>query len=112
MRFFEVERLIAIMKLSPYQAYVLQNYGHKYKLNSLKKKGPVLLAPYRNESARNFSDAIQRVLMGPRADLIGSDRILVQGQRGIKVYPAGYFKANMDGHRCYADQNGNVIPGR
>ncbi|MDR0319219.1 MAG: hypothetical protein LBH81_00570 [Rickettsiales bacterium] len=112
MHFFEVDRIITLMKLSPFQAYILQNYGHKYNLGALKKKGPVLLAPYDNDAYQNFSDAIQRLLRGPKADLIGSDRILVHGQRGIKIYPAGYFKANVDGHRCVADQNGNIVSGR
>ena len=112
MIFFEVERLIDLMRLSPYQAHIIRNFYYKYDLSGLKKTGPVVLAPYRSETCSGLRDSIGRLVMGRRADLIGSDRILAQNQRGIKVYPGGFFKASMSGRRCYADPHGNVISGK
>lgn len=111
MQFYDLERLSIIMKLSPYQDYIVRNNQYKYNIRGLRKKGSVLLAPYKNENLDGFREGILRILHGPKADLIGSDKILVFGQRGIKIFPTGHFTAKFDGKRCRADADGNVIGG-
>lgn len=98
------------MKLSPYQSYILSTNGHKYKLDSLIKYGDVLYAPYLCNLSKDARDYFGKFVFGPRADLIGSDKMLVIGQRGIKLYATGFYKA-MDntGHHYYADSHGQRV---
>lgn len=106
----DVENISGRLKLSPYQSYILWRNGHKYKIDGLQKRGEVLYAPYRCELSKDAMDYFRKVLFGPRADLIGSDRTLVVGQRGVKLYAAGFYRACDDaGRSYYADSAGHRI---
>ncbi|MCL2749072.1 MAG: hypothetical protein FWE50_03280 [Alphaproteobacteria bacterium] len=106
----QIESLARSLKLTPYQLYMLQQNGYKYNLNKLVKRGALLYAPYKCELARNWSDGVAKIFLGSRADLIGSDRILVYDQRGIRLYNSGHYRA-VDGYgnHYYADQDGNLV---
>jgi hypothetical protein len=93
------------LRLSPYQSYILQNNSKKYDLGRLIKRGGVLYAPY----ARIDTNIFARILFGPRADLIGADRLLIHDRRGVKIYPTGFFSAYENGIRYFADANGNRV---
>lgn len=71
--------------LSPYQIYVLTRNGYKYNLAGIKKFGAAIYAPYHCEIPRGFRDMIEKLLFGPRADLIGSDRMIISDRRGINI---------------------------
>lgn len=105
-----IEHLAKIFRLTPYQIYVLQQYGHKYNLDKLAKQGALLYAPYKCELTRSWTDAVAKIFLGPRADLIGPDEILVYDQRGIRLYKSGFYRAmDENGHSYYADQHGNIL---
>ena len=104
------ERISERLRLSPYQAYILSLNAHKYNLDGMQKRGDVLYAPYKCMLSNDARDYFSKVLMGPRVDLIGSDRMLVIGKRGVRLYPTGFFKAADDcGHTYYADSMGQRI---
>ena len=89
---------------------MLQQHGHKYRLDRLFKRGDVLYAPYKCELSRDAKDYVNKILLGPRADLIGSDKMLVFGQRGVRLYATGFYKAaDNTGHAYYADSTGAKI---
>ncbi|MCL2369434.1 MAG: hypothetical protein FWC83_02040 [Alphaproteobacteria bacterium] len=105
-----IECIANRLKLSPYQSYILLLNKHKYKLDGLQKRGEVLYAPHHCNAAHDTKDLFAKVLTGPRADLIGSERMLVVGQRGIKLYDTGYYRAaDMHGNQYYGDANGAPI---
>jgi len=104
------ETISVRMRLSPYQSYILSQNAHKYNLDGLLKRGDILYAPYKCMLSRNTRDYVDKVLHGPRADLIGADRMLVIGRRGVRLYAAGFFRAADDsGHAYYADSMGQRI---
>lgn len=104
------KRISERFHLSPYQFYILSQNAHKYDLERLQKRGDILYAPYKCHLARNARDYVDKVLHGPRADLIGADRMLVVDRRGVRLYAAGFFKAVDDrGHFYYADSMGQRI---
>ncbi|MDR1360872.1 MAG: hypothetical protein LBJ18_01000 [Rickettsiales bacterium] len=107
-----VMKLSDLLRLTPYQSYILEQNGEKYNLDRLIKKGVVLYAPYRCTASRGIGDCIAKVFRGPRADLIGSDRILVRDQRGIKLFATGFFSARDGRGKYYADSNGARIEKR
>lgn len=80
----KLERISRRMCLSPYQLYMLEINADKYNLHRLIKCGDVLYAPYKCEISRGFFDWIKKIFLGPRADLIGTDRLLVFDKRGIR----------------------------
>jgi hypothetical protein len=80
-----IDALAARLRLSPYQTYVLAQNGYKYNLNKVKKIGDMVYAPYRCDSARGFWDEIEKILFGPRADLIGADRMIAYDRRRINT---------------------------
>lgn len=104
-----VSMLCDQMRLSPYQSYVLQNNAKRYDLARLTRRGGVLYAPYAYDDHGNVHEFCSRMLRGPRADLIGLDRMLICGQRGVKVYASGVFSAYDHGIKYYADSEGHVI---
>jgi len=81
----DIESLCERLKLSPYQIYVLTQHGYKYNLQKVKKFGNLVYAPYRCNIPRSFSDGIGKLLFGPRADLIDTDRIIISDQRRINI---------------------------
>lgn len=80
-----IDILAARLRLSPYQTYVLTRNGYKYNLNKIKKIGNLVYAPYRCNLARGFWDEIEKIFFGPRADLIGVDRMIVSDRRRINM---------------------------
>lgn len=84
-------RLCDQLSLSPYQSYILLHRGHRYDLHRLVKKGGVLYAPYRHSDRNNVLNICARILLGRRADLIGTDKILIHDKRGIKIRPNGSY---------------------
>ncbi|MDR2685226.1 MAG: hypothetical protein LBB23_00440 [Rickettsiales bacterium] len=109
MFFFDLEKIMAAMHLSPYQAYIIRNNKYKYDMEAIRKRGGLVIAPYRNDSCNGISEYWDKLLHGSRADLIGTDKVLIHGQRGIKVYSDGRFVANIDGRKCLADMEGHII---
>ncbi|MDR1337672.1 MAG: hypothetical protein LBJ73_01430 [Rickettsiales bacterium] len=97
------------LRLTPYQTYVLENNGMKYDLSRLVKRGDILYAPYLCDDRRGVTEFCARILFGRRADLIGTDRMLVRDRRGIKIYSAGFHSAYKMGVKYYADPMGNRI---
>jgi hypothetical protein len=105
-----IENISHRLQLSPYQSYILLINGHKYRLDSLMKRGEVLYAPYTCNLTRNTKDYFGKILFGHRADLIGSDKMLVIGQRGVKLYPTGLYKAfDHSGQHYYANSQGHRV---
>ncbi|MCL1902471.1 MAG: hypothetical protein FWG18_02470 [Alphaproteobacteria bacterium] len=105
-----VEKISERMRLSPYQVYILSMNVHKYDESRLMKRGEVLYAPYRCSLSKDMRDYLSKIFLGPRADLIGSDRMLIIGQRGIRLYPSGLFKTSDNtGRKYYADSMGQKI---
>lgn len=105
----QIGKLAERLRLSPYQAYVLENNCHKYDLSRLVKRGGILYAPYLSNGANRFRDVLSRICFGPRADLVGMERILVADQRGVKLYAMGFYSAHKRGMKYYADASGNRI---
>ena len=106
----QIEKISQRMRLSPYQVYIISMNSHKYDEHRMLKRGDVLYAPYRCSLSRNTRDYFSKVLLGPRADLIGSDRMLVIGRRGVRLYPTGFFKTSDNtGRTYYANSMGQKI---
>jgi len=105
----QVSKLCERLRLSPYQSYVLEMNSHKYNLSRLVKRGGGLYAPYVADGTNRWSAAAARLVRGPRADLIGPDRILVRGQRGIRFCADGCYCARHGGVKYYADAAGRPL---
>jgi hypothetical protein len=86
----QIAMLSAHLRLTPYQAYILEMNEKKYDLRRLVKRGGVLYAPYLCDDRHSVIGYCARMLFGPRADLIGADRVLVRDRRGIRIYPDGF----------------------
>jgi hypothetical protein len=99
------------LHMTPYQSYIIQNNWLRYDLTRLVKVGSVLYAPYRCNRISSFCDCIKRIFLGRRADLIGEDRIIVIGKRGIKVYNDGKFTEHKNCTHCTikAEENNSFI---
>jgi hypothetical protein len=82
----QIDKLTDKFRLSPFQALLLQEHGERYNLEKLVKKGDVLYAPL----VRSGS-AVKRLFLGQSADLIGNNKILVRGRRGIKLHATGFY---------------------
>jgi hypothetical protein len=80
----KLERISRAMSLTPYQLYMLEINSDKYNLHRLVKCGDVLYAPYRCQMSNGILDCMKKIFIGPRADLIGTDRLLAFNKRGIK----------------------------
>lgn len=105
-----IEKLSEYLNLTPYQTYMVEKNSHKYDLDRLVKRGTVLYAPYKCKLAHGFRDHIEKLIWGPRADLIGADRLLVQDKRGIRVFASGFYRSEDSfGHKYYADFSGHRI---
>ncbi|GHT58143.1 hypothetical protein FACS18945_3740 [Bacteroidia bacterium] len=99
-----------IMKLTPYQAYVLAANGDQYDLSRIKKRGSVILVPHKCNLTESFKDGVAQVLYGKKHDLIGPDRMLATNVRSIRLYPSGMYKTrDANGHTCYADNLGRRL---
>lgn len=105
----QISMLAQHLRLTPYQTYILENNGRKYDFSRLQKRGGILYAPYLCNDKHSVIEYCARLLFGPRADLIGTDRMLIRDRRGIKVYATGFHSAHRMGVRYYADPMGNRI---
>jgi hypothetical protein len=76
-----IDDLIARYRLSPYQTWVVSRNAYKYNLERIRKLGNFVYAPYKCNIARDWRDAIEKLLRGPRADLIGTDRMIATDER-------------------------------
>jgi hypothetical protein len=86
----QIDMLARYLRLTPYQAYILEKNSTKYDFSRLVKRGGILYAPYRCDDRSGFAEYCARKLFGPRADLIGADRILASDRRRIRIYPTGF----------------------
>ncbi|MDE6477715.1 MAG: hypothetical protein K2L94_00515 [Alphaproteobacteria bacterium] len=105
----QVSKLCERLRLTPYQSYILEMNCHKYNLSRLVKRGGVLYAPYLSGAKNRWTDAAARLVRGPRADLIGPDRMLVRAQRGIRFCADGCYCARHGGVKYYADATGRRL---
>jgi len=106
----QIEKLSERLRLSPYQSYILAQNGHKYDIDRLYKRGDVLYAPYRCGLCKDTRDYLRKLIFGPRVDLVGSERMLIVGQRGVRLYATGFYKAlDNAGQYYYADSYGTRI---
>jgi len=67
--------------LTPFQMFILNQNGYKYNLNKIRKIGKTIYAPYKCEISRSFYDSIQKILRGPRMDIIGPAEMLATDTR-------------------------------
>lgn len=102
-----VEKLSEMLRLSPYQTYVLEINYYKYNLSRLVKRGGVLYAPYM--VGAGLRHKMGGILRGVPADLIGADKMLVRGCRRVKFFATGCYIARENGARYYADASGRKI---
>lgn len=98
----QIEKIAEQLNLTPYQKAILSVAGKKYNMSRLEKRGGLLYAPY---NAKNLMDFFR----GCRADLIGRNKTLLCGHRGIKFYSAGFHAVRIGRNMYYADNNGAAI---
>jgi hypothetical protein len=67
--------------LSPFQVYVITRNGYKYNMDKIRRVGDAIYAPYRCGIPRSIRDALEKIIFGPRADLIGADRMIASDTR-------------------------------
>lgn len=103
-----VIRLCQQLRLTPFQTYVLEQNAYKYNIGRLAKRGEIVYAPYVTNGNR-WAAAAARVLLGPRADLIGPDKYLARGMRGVELYADGRYIVRCRGTRCYIDETGRRV---
>lgn len=101
-----IDLLSKTLGLSPYQANKLRIHSQQYNISRLEKRGGVLYAPY---LSNNIWEWIKKVTKGPRADLIGHDRMLLHSQRNIKFCANGYHCVRLGKYTYYANASGHVI---
>ena len=104
----QISSLCARLRLTPFQSYILEQNAYKYNLGRLVKRGDILYVPY-IATGNRFANAASRLLLGARADLIGPDEILVQGQRGIELLADGRYIVRRGNARHYVDVDGQNI---
>ena len=105
-----MDKLINKLRLNSFQQKALFGNPEKYDLNGLVRKGVLVYAPLANQGSGCLAGKLSRFFHGPKADLIGEDKILVSEQRGIKLYRTGFYRArDKDGRRYYADSTGKKL---
>lgn len=105
----DIDKLAQIMGLSQYQTDVLKNNTDKYDFSGLVKRGGVLYAPHQLRTKSIFEIA-RRALTGKSADLIGPEKMLLQGRRKIKFYAGGFHCVSIGQFKYYADKDGHAVP--
>ena len=85
----QILKLAEFLRLTPYQTYILEKKAPLYNLSRLVKRNGILYVPYRTVPAHRWRDASARILFGARADVIGPDKMLATGMRGVRVLPDG-----------------------
>lgn len=101
-------RLCHHLRLTPFQTYILEQNSYKYNLGRLVKRGNLVYVPYM-PSGNRWMAGIARVLMGPRADLIGPDRVLACGQRGVELHANGRYVVRQGRIHHYVDTDGRLM---
>ena len=71
-------QLTELLNLTPYQAAALASGVGKYDFARLEKRDGILYAPY---IERGVYPYIVKLIRGPRADIIGGDRMVESGRR-------------------------------
>ena len=104
----QVSRICQHLGLTPFQTYILERNAYKYNLGRLVKRGNIVYAPYL-PSGRRLTDIAGRILFGPRADLIGPDRVLACGQRGVELYADGRYVVHQGRIPHYVDIDGRPM---
>ena len=105
----DVDKLAQVMGLSQYQIDVLKNNADKYDFSGLVKRGGVLYAPHQMRTKSVFEIA-RRALTGKSVDLIGPEKMLLQGRRRIKFYAGGFHCVSIGQFKYYADKDGRAVP--
>lgn len=105
----QLNRLSGYLGLSAYQSYILGRNATRYDLSRLVKRGGILYAPYLPNQNNGLREDVERAIFGPRADLIGPDRMLIHNRRGIKIYSSGIYRGKENGKIYYADGFGNRV---
>lgn len=105
----DVDKLAQVMGLSQYQIEVLKNNADKYDFSGLVKRGGVLYAPHQMRTKSVFEIA-RRALTGKSVDLIGPEKMLLQGRRRIKFYAGGFHCVSIGQFKYYADKDGRAVP--
>jgi hypothetical protein len=101
-------KLIDSLRLNDFQQKALFSNPEKYDLDKLVKKGVVIYAPIAKQ-CKCLKGRIKRLFFGPRADLVGENKILVENKRHIKLYRTGFYHSK-DKDGCYwADSTGRKI---
>lgn len=94
------------LNLTNYQFSKLKTHYDRYDIGGLQKRGGILYAPY---FSRGLWQRFKCFLFGVPADLIGTDKTLLQAQRKIRFYANGYHCVRVGRYVYYADACGNVI---
>ncbi len=105
----DVQKIINNLDLSQYQKNVLISNQDKYDFTGLIKRGGVLYAPYLLRT-KNIFEIVRYALIGKSADLIGQNKMLLQGQRKIKFYAGGFHCVSIGQFKYYADKDGRAVP--
>jgi hypothetical protein len=84
------------MGLTAYQTDTIVNNRMKYHVHKMVKHNGIVWIPYRT-APRDFREGALRVLFGPRADLLGADRVLSVGRRGFKKHRDGFILVHSQG---------------
>ena len=105
----DVQKIINNLDLSQYQKNVLISNQDKYDFTGLIKRGGVLYAPYLLRT-KNIFEIVRYALIGKSADLIGQNKMLLQGQRKIKFYAGGFHCVSVGQFKYYADKDGRAVP--
>ena len=100
------DTLVKMLNLNNYQVNKLKNCLDRYDLSGLQKRGGVLFVPY---VEHGVWQRLVRHLFGPRADLIGADRMLLRNQRNVRFCKNGYHSVRVGRYTYYANALGQVV---
>lgn len=101
-----IDKITTMLGLNLYQANKLKLHYERYDVTGLQKRGGVLFAPY---AERGVFGRLRRFFFGEQADLIGSNKVLLQAQRRIKFYANGYHSVRVGRYTYYANSVGQVV---
>lgn len=98
--------LFFLLRLTPYQSYVLASNSDKYNIGRIVKRGGVVFVPYQSRGIFGF---FKKILFGVNVDVIGQNKMLVTNQRNVKVFSNGYHYVKFGPYTYYADAYGRGI---
>ena len=106
----KMDKLIDKLNLNKFQQDTLFNHPEKYNLDKIVKKGAVVYAPLNEESSCPCVGGLRDMIYGEKADLIGENKFLARGERGIKLFATGFYRARgKNGRNYYADSMGRKL---